>query len=210
MTDETDQENVLSTGTDRRSSVRVRALLPMSFEPLSADDIARVRSRIVDQAVLDATTSFDEEEMWDERSDDLRREVVLVLNEIRALRQKMTELEGRLDKRDNSGLVDRWVTLNDRGLWVPTGPETPGPDVDWSEGDYARLELRLPTVYSQRILAVGRILRVDGEDEGEEDGPGVAVEFSSISNRHEDAITRYALMRERQVARSEHLDVFDD
>jgi c-di-GMP-binding flagellar brake protein YcgR len=65
-------------------------------------------------------------------------------------------------------------------------------------------------VYSQRILAVGRILRVDGEDEGEEDGPGVAVEFSSISNRHEDAITRYALMRERQVARSEHLDVFDD
>ncbi|GEM_PF-1710889 len=209
MTDETDQENVLSTGTDRRSSVRVRALLPMSFEPLSADEIARVKSRIVDQAVLDATTSFDEEEMWDERSDDLRREVVLVLNEIRALRQKMTELEGRLE-HEESGLVDRWVTLNDRGLWVPTGSDTPGPDVDWSKGDHARVELRLPTVYSQRILAVGRILRVDGEDEGEEEGPGVAVEFSSISNRHEEAITRYALLRERQVARSERLDVFDD
>ena len=209
MTDETDQENVLSTGTDRRNSVRVRALLPMSFEPLSADEIARVKSRIVDQAVLDATTSFDEEEMWDERSDDLRREVVLVLNEIRALRQKMTELEGRLD-HEESGLVDRWVTLNDRGLWVPTGAETSGSNVDWSKGDYARVELRLPTVYSQRILAVGRILRVDGEDEGEEEGPGVAVEFSSISNRHEEAITRYALLRERQVARSERLDVFDD
>ena len=201
MSTEIADSELLARERDRRSSVRVRALLPAAFRRLDEREIAGVESRILDLAVLESETAFDEEDMWDQRSDGLRREVVLLLNEIRALRHKVSELEQQVEAEADEGLAERWITINDRGFWFTLGEE----EVGYQEGELLEVRFRIPSLHTQRILAIGEVIRVDETD----DETGVAVEFRSISEIHEQAIMRYALLRERQVARSERLGNLD-
>lgn len=176
--------------SERRSSVRVRSLLPCSVRVIDESEIPQLEARILDMAVIESDGVLSDTADWSERSDDLPREVVFVLNEVRALRQQITEIQ-RLVERQGEGAMDpRWITINDRGFRFQKVDNDP----DLSLGDFVEVKLRIPSIHNPDILAVGEVVRDDDE--------AAAVEFCAISQLHKKAIIRYALRRERQLARS--------
>lgn len=198
MTRQPEVGSVSDQKSDRRSSVRASSLLPCSLEPIDEEDVPAVEARILDLAVIEGDSSFDEQSMWDERSDELSREVVLVLNEIRALRRKLTEVQRSMERDNQDGMTPRWVTINDRGFHAALEDD----ELDYESGDLLEVQLEIPSVYTRNVLAVGEVIRVD-EEATEQREAGIAVEFRSISQIHEKAIMRYALLRERHLARSD-------
>ncbi len=188
------QEINKGSGEDRRSSVRVRSLLPFSFRKIDASEIPALEAQILDLAVLESDGVMNDAPDWSERTDELSREVVFVLNELRAVRQQMAEIHRMVAAQGIGLLEQRWVVINDKGLWVPTREG----DVELEMGDFVEVRLQIPSVHNPDILAGGEIVRV-GEDDDER---GVAVAFRHISQSHKKAIIRYALRRERQLARS--------
>lgn len=198
MTDHADVEAVRGDGSDRRSSVRASSLLPCSFRAIDEDEVAAVEARILDLAVIEGDSSVDEQSMWDERSDELSREMVFVLNEVRALRRKLAEIQRMVEREESEDMKPRWITINDRGLRVTSGDDE---EFQFETEDLLEVELQIPSVFTRNVLALGEVVRID--DEESEKGPGVAVEFRSISRIHEKAIMRYALLRERHLARSD-------
>lgn len=198
MADASNDDGSKGNRGDRRSSVRASSLLPCAFRRIDESEVPAVEARILDLAVIEGDSSVEEQSMWDERSDELSREAAFVLNEIRAVRRKLAELQRTVEREESDRLKSRWITLNDRGFRV-----TPDDDDEFhvESGDLWEVELQIPSVFTRNVLAVGEIIRVDGEDS--EKGEGVAVEFRSISRIHEKAIMRYALLRERHLARSD-------
>ena len=180
-------------GRDRRSSVRARALLPCAIERIEKEDVLKIESHILDAAVLDSEYANLDSADWSERSDDLSREMVFVLNEIRALRQQLTDIR-RSVQTQGRRLERRWVVINDKGFWIPLLPD----DDEVQDEDIVRIEIEIPSLSSPHILALGEIIRVRADGPK----PGMAIEFRSISSIHAKAILRYALRRERQLARS--------
>lgn len=178
---------------DRRSSVRVRSLLPCAVRCIGEDEILQLEARILDLAVLESDGVMHDVQDWSERADELPREVVFVLNEIRALRQQVTELQ-RLVLADQHALEPRWVVINDKGVWIPTRDSDP----EFTVGEFVEVRLQIPSIHHPDILAVGEVVRVGTDDEE----AGIALTFRSISQAHAKAILRYALRRERQLARS--------
>ena len=156
---------------------------------------AALEARILDLAVLESDGIMHDVADWSERADELPREVMFVLNEIRALRQQLTELHRAVSARGEAALEPRWVVINDKGLFV----ERRDSDPDLTVGDLVELRLQIPSLHTPDILAVGSVIRV-GEESGEQ---GFAVAFRHISQSHKKAILRYALRRERQLARSQ-------
>lgn len=179
---------------DRRSSVRVRSLLPCALRKLDETEIPALEAQILDLAVLESDGVMHDVADWSERADELPREVVFVLNEIRAMRQQITELHRIVAAQGKSALEPRWLVINDKGLWIPLRTTDP----ELAMGDFVEVRLQIPSVQTPDILAGGEIVRV-GEDDDES---GVAVAFRHISQTHKKAIIRYALRRERQLARS--------
>lgn len=198
MTEYSEVDAVSEREHERRSSVRASSLLPCAFRKIDDEEVPAVEARILDQAVVEGDTSFDEQSLWDERNDELSREAALVLNEIRALRRKMTELHRTVERGGDSEMASRWITINDRGFHAAEDDD----GFDYEEGDLLEVKLQIPGVYTREILAVGEVIRVD-EEEQEDSDPGIAVEFRSISKIHEKAIMRYALLRERHLARTD-------
>ncbi len=182
-----------SAAEDRRSSVRVRSLLPCSVRPITTEEIAQIEARILDLAVLESDGVLHDVADWSERSDELPREVAFILNEIRALRQQLTELQRQVAVQGKS-IEQRWVVINDKGIWLPSRDTDP----KFKKGEHVEVRLQIPSIHTPDILAVGEIVRV-GKD-GDE--VGFAIGFRSISQAHSKAIIRYALRRERQLARS--------
>lgn len=183
-----------NTGTERRSSVRVRSLLPLRVRPIDEEEIPAIEAKIIDVAVLESDNVLTDKADWSERTDELDRETVFLLNEIRALRQQISEMQRLVQAQGNASIHPRWVVINDNGLFVPMIDD----DVELAMGQYVEVQLQIPSLMTPDILAVGEIVRVaEGEDE-----EGVAVAFRYISEAHSKAIIRYALRRERQLARS--------
>ena len=182
-----------TTSEDRRSSVRVRSLLPCAVRRIDDGEIAKIEAKILDLAVLESDGVLHGVADWSERADELPREVVFVLNEIRALRQQISELQRQVAQ--DMSLDSRWVVINDRGVWVEN---VPGDD-DLTVGAHVEVRLQIPSIHTPDVLAVGEVIRVE---ELEDDQSGTVVAFRSISRAHSDAIIRYALRRERQLARS--------
>lgn len=177
---------------DRRSSIRVRAMLPCLIEKIDREDILELESHILDAAVLDSEMANIGAADWSERADELSKEMVFVLNEIRALRQQLTDIQRTVQVTSRQALSPRWLVINDRGFWLP------GEEADLEQGDFVKVQLQIPSLESPNVLALGEVIRV--RTEGRK--PGVAIEFRSISSIHSKAIIRYALRRERQLARS--------
>lgn len=188
-----------NTEDDRRSSVRVRSLLPCRFRIIDESEVEEIESRILDLAVVESDDAFDNNSRWDERSDELPREAALMLNEVRALRRKVTELQRTVEKRGDDGMASRWITINDRGFWFERNED----EGDYQEGHLVEIQLELPNIHTRRILAIGEVIRIDTPEDRSDSRPGVAVEFQSLAQVHQEAIMRYALLRERQVARSD-------
>jgi hypothetical protein len=184
-----------STFEDRRSSVRVRSLLPCRIRKVDDTEIPELEAQILDLAVLESDGVMHDAADWSERTDELSREVVFVLNEVRALRQQLTELQRIVAAQGKSPLEPRWLVINDRGLWVPSIDDDP----ELEPGDHVEVRLQIPSVHTPDILAVGEVIRVG---EGDDDELGFAIVFRYISQAHSKAIIRYALRRERQLARS--------
>lgn len=179
-------------GKERRSSIRARSMLPCKIERVPKEQIMEVESQILDLAVLDAEHLGMSDSEWVDRADDLPREVRYILSEMRALRQQMTDIRRSMEQRHEPA---RWVVLNDRGLWLPTQE---GDIIDLEEGDFVKVYLSIPSLSSPQILALGEIIRVRQHPTR----GGFAVEFRSISDVHSKALFRYALRRERELARS--------
>jgi c-di-GMP-binding flagellar brake protein YcgR len=180
--------------SERRSSVRVRSLLPCAVRAIEEAEIPALEARILDMAVIESDGALSDTIDWSERTDEMPREVIFVLNEIRALRQQITEVQRLVERQGEGGMEPRWVGINDRGLRFNVGDDDPSVSI----GDYLEVRLRIPSIHNPDILAVGEVVRVDeSEDRG-----AVAVEFRAISQMHKKAIIRYALRRERQLARS--------
>ncbi len=194
-----ESEEKSSAGQDRRSSVRVRSRLPCLVEPISDDEIPKFEARILDAAVVESDGVMHDAVDWRDHSEDLSNEMVFVLNEIRALRQQLTEVQRVIERSNQTALKRRWVELNVNGLWMPADAS----EHDWAEGDYASIRVQIPSIHTPEILAVGEVLRIDEADQRQ----GTAFEFRSISQPHKRAIASYALRRERQKARSERLDI---
>jgi hypothetical protein len=183
-----------SDDRDRRSSVRVRSLLPCGIRPIATEEIEALEARILDLAVVESDGVLHDHSDWSERTEDLNREMVFVLNEIRALRQQITEMQRLVEAQSTNPLIHRWVVINDKGLWVPAVDDDP----ELAVGDHVEVRLQIPSLNTPDILALGEVLRVSDE----EDDSGFAVIFRYISQSHSRAILRYALRRERQLARS--------
>lgn len=187
---------------ERRSSVRVRSLLPCALRRIGEAEIPQLEARILDMAVIESDGVLNDTADWSERSDDLPREVVFVLNEIRALRQQMTEIQRLVERQGEGALEPRWITINDRGFHCALLDSDP----EIENGDFVECKLRIPSIHNPDILAVGEVVRVDDQP----DNRGAAVEFRAISQLHKKAIIRYALRRERQLARSGKFPVVRD
>lgn len=186
-----------TTGAERRSSVRVRSILPCHVVPVKRDQIEELQARILDLAVLESDGVMHDALDWRDHAEDLSREMVFALNELRAMRQQITELQRVIETHNKAGLTPRWVELNDQGLWLADGEDEP----TWSMGELAEVRVQIPSLHSPEILALGEVVRVDqGDDDGERSG--AAFVFRAISQPHKHAIARYALRRERQLARS--------
>ena len=179
-------------GRERRNSIRARALLPCSVEKISRERIPEVESLILDSAVLDSEYANLDAADWSDRSEEIGREAVYMLNEIRALRQQLTDLRRSVDSK--SVPKARWLVINDRGFWMPLPDESETFELN----DLVKIRLQIPSLTSPNILALGEVSRVR-EQPGKR---GAAIEFRSISSIHSKAILRYALRRERQLARS--------
>ena len=180
-------------GKERRNSVRARTLLPCRVEKIAREEISGIESRILDLAVLDGEHAAMASD-WTSRAEELPKELVLVLTEIRALRQQLTETQRVVERSNKRNLERRWVTINDRGLWVPSTEEDQALELE----DIVKIELQIPSLSSPNVLAIGEVVRVRDSEQR----PGFAVEFRAISSIHSRAITEYALKRERQLARS--------
>lgn len=178
---------------ERRSSVRVRSRLSCSFKKINVEEEKELESRILDAAVLEAESVMSDKADWSERADELSKETVFLLTEIRALRQQIAGIQNIVERQGGVALAPRWVVINDNGLFISTTE-----DEDWSVGDVCELRLQIPSMQTPEILAMGEVVRVgDGDD-----GPGFAMIFRHVSEAHSKAILRYALRRERQGARS--------
>ncbi|MBA2662889.1 MAG: hypothetical protein H0U74_11370 [Bradymonadaceae bacterium] len=187
----------LSTNpADRRSSVRVRSLLPISVTPIAVDEIPALEARILDMAVIEADSVLHDLDDWSDRTDDLPREMLFMLNEVRALRMQVGEIQRVIERHGKATLQPHWVELNDQGLWIGKREDL-GP---WAIGEFAEIRLQIPSIHTPEILALGEVVRVDLESGRE--GAGEAYGFRAISQPHKHAISRYALRRERQQARS--------
>ena len=180
--------------SERRSSVRVRSLLPCSVRVIEEDEINALEARILDIAVIESESAMSESVDWSERTDDLPREVTFVLNEIRALRQQITEMQRLIERQGSNSVEPRWLVINDQGFWYQFEESDP----ELSQGTFLEVKLQIPSIHTPDILAVGEVVRISRED-GEK---GAAIEFRAISQLHKKAIIRYALRRERQLARS--------
>ncbi|QDG54311.1 hypothetical protein FIV42_27265 [Persicimonas caeni] len=176
--------------SERRSSVRVRSLLPCAVRVIDESEIPKLEARILDMAVIESDSVLHDTVDWSERSDDLPREVIFVLNEVRALRQQITEIQRLVERQGEGAIEPRWVVINDRGFRVTTTEDDP----DMQPGQFVEVKLRIPSIHNPDILAVGEVVRGDEKS--------TAVEFRAISQLHKKAIIRYALRRERQLARS--------
>lgn len=185
--------------SDRRSSVRVRSLLPCAVRHIEPREIPRLEARILDMAVIESDGVLHDSSDWSERADDLPREVVFMLNEVRALRQQITEIQRLVERQSEGALSPRWMVINDRGFHFELAEEDPQLDI----GHWLEVRVRIPSLHNPDVLAVGEVVRVD-EDGGTR---GAAIEFRAISQIHKQAILRYALRRERQLARSEKLTI---
>ncbi len=186
-------------GSDRRSSVRVKSRLPCTVDAIEKEDIPALEAEILDVAVMESDGVMHDAVDWRDHAEDLSREMVFVLNEIRALRQQVTEMQRLMERHNQAALQRRWIELNDRGLWIPADEI----EVEWKIGDFAAIRIQIPSIQTPEVLAVGKVLRIEEGDERE----GTAFTFCSISQPHKSAISRYALRRERQMARSERLDL---
>ncbi len=180
-------------GTDRRSSVRVRSLLPCMVRAITDEEIPAIEARILDVAVIESDSVLHDRADWVERTDELPRETVFVLREIRALRQQIAEIQRFVQADDD--MQPRWVVINDNGLFVPMDE---GSEADLQPETHVEVRLQLPSLQTPEVIALGEVVR-RGESE---DGIGVAIRFRYISQSHSKAIIRYALRRERQLARS--------
>ena len=187
---------------DRRSSVRVRSQLPCSVRRIDKEEIPAQEAHILDTAVIESEGVMHEAVDWRDHAEDLSREMVFVLNEIRALRQQLTEIQRIMERHNQTALKRRWVELNDQGLWIPNDEI----ETTWSVGEYAVVRVKIPSLQTPEVLAVCQVIRVDAEGER----AGTAFEFRRISEPHKKAISRYALRRERQMARSERLNLAFD
>lgn len=182
------------SSAERRSSVRVRSLLACAVRPIEPEDIPAVEARILDVAVLESDSILSDKADWSERADELGREVVFLLSEVRALRQQIAEIQRAVESRGDNPMIPRWVVLNDNGLFLPFIPEDPR----WEVGVPCEVRVQIPNLQTPEIMAVGEVVRVGGG----EDGDGVGIAFRYISQAHSKAVIRYALRRERQIARS--------
>jgi len=180
---------------DRRSSVRVRSLLPISVQRIDAADIPELEARILDMAVLESESVLHDFSDWTDRNnEDIPRDMIYILNEIRALRMQVGEMQRAVERQGKAELQPHWIELNDQGLWIGQRPD----EAAWSLGEFAKIRLQIPSIHTPEVLAIGEVVRVDLE-EGRE---GEAFLFQAISQSHRRAISRYALRRERQQARS--------
>lgn len=178
---------------ERRSSVRVRSLLPCAMRKVEAEEVPVVEAKILDAAVLEAESVMSDKADWSERTDDIPKETVFLLKEIRALRQQIAGLQTLVERQGGVALQPRWVVINDNGLFLAKDESE-----SWSIGDLCEIRVQIPSLQNPDIVALGEVVRVgDGDD-----GPGVAIIFRHISEAHSKAILRYALRRERQGARS--------
>lgn len=125
-----------------------------------------------------------------------------MLNEVRALRQQLTEIHRLVERSGQGALKSRWVTVNDRGFHYIREADEPRFEV----GDFVEFKLRIPSIHNPDVLALGEVVRV----EETEDGESTAVKFRAISELHKKAILRYAMRRERQLVRSQKLPIFRD
>lgn len=189
---------ISQSSDDRRSSVRVKSRLPCSIERVKREEIPELEAYILDLAVLESDGVMHDAVDWRDHTEDLTAEMVFVLNEVRALRQQITEVQRILERYGQTALEVRWVELNDQGLWL----EADGNDLDWQPGDVAWLRIQIPSLQNPEVRAVAEVIRIDNEAGRE----GVAFEFRIISQAHQRAISRYALRRERQAARSLRFD----
>lgn len=194
MTETLNEKDAPIPEEDRRSSVRVRSLLPCALRVVSEEEIPELEARILDMAVIESEGSLIETSDWSERNEELPRELSLVLGELRALRQQVTELQRVVERQSEGALEPRWITINDRGFRAELGDD----ELDVSVGEFVEIRVRIPNLRNPDILAIGEVVRIDDLDEGH----AAAVEFRAISQLHKKAIIRYALRRERQLARS--------
>ncbi len=189
-----EEPTTLEMAADRRSSIRVRSQLPTAVELISEEEIAALEAQILDQAVIESDGVLHDAVDWRDHAEDLSREMVFVLNEIRALRQQITEMQRVLERYGQTALEKRWIELNEQGFFLPKESW----ERSWEEGEFAMIRVQIPSMQTPEVLAVGEVIRVDGGEER----AGAAFEFWSISQTHRSAISRYALRRERQLARS--------
>lgn len=178
--------------SDRRSSVRVKSLLPIKISSLNDAQLEVVQAKILDLAVLESDGMKQDIPNWMDRSDEIPREVLFMLYEIKAIRQQMTELQRSILLSKDTGLGSRWVVINDRGLFIPSDIAA-----EVEEGGLIEIQLQIPCLQTPEILAVGEVVRVSHK--------GFAITFRHISEEHSTAIMRYAIRRERQLARSERI-----
>lgn len=193
-----EMERVSQGRDDRRSSVRVKSRLPCRIERVDREAIPRLEAQILDLAVLESDGVMHDAVDWRDHTEDLTAEMVFVLNEVRALRQQLTEVQRVLERHGQRALEHRWVELNDQGLWL----EADGEDQEWAPGEVAWVRIQIPSLQNPEVRAVAEVIRLD-EEAGR---VGVAFEFRVISQAHQRAISRYALRRERQAARSLRFD----
>ena len=163
---------------------------------VAKETIPEYESRILDQAVLDDEYMNLNRADWTERQDELPKDTVYLLSEIRALRQQIVEIQRHVQSAAVRHISQRWLVINDRGLWVPYGED----DQELrqiQEGEFVYVDLQIPSLHTPRAQAIGEVVRVRADYK-----PGMALEFRSISEIHSKALVQYALRRERQIARS--------
>ncbi len=176
---------------DRRSSVRVKSLLPIKTTLLDEKQLEITVAKILDLAVLESGSLRKDIPNWAARADEVPRDVLFILHELRAIRQQMTELQRTVFAANCEGLATRWVAINDRGLFIYTDS---APEV--KVGDLIEIQLQIPSVDTPSVLAVGEVVRLSSTKFG------YAINFKNISEEHSAAIMGYALKRERELARS--------
>lgn len=189
-----DQPTTVELAADRRSSIRVRSQLPCSVRQLTEDEIPALEAQILDLAVVESDGVMHDAVDWRDHAEDLSRETVFLLNEVRALRQQITEMQRVIERYGETSVELRWIELNDQGFFLPTESQ----DRSWKIGEIASLRVQIPSLQTPEVLAVAEVIRIDEDEER----PGAAFSFRSISTAHRNAISRYALRRERQLART--------
>ena len=190
----------------RRFYVRASGFFPLRYRLLKQQEYLRAREEYSCRGTYFGTDGLASADSWKASAmdvDNFGAEMSYLANSLAELHRKMDLVVNLLSSSGLPGGEDvrpRELRISGSGLDFTTEEELP-------VGGYLELEMWPPVVPSERIVALGKITRVEAASrvEGEQPEFHVAARFTDIGEHERSRIIQYVFSRQREELRVKRL-----